>query len=328
VGVNLVNPGDGISEETRTQLRVEYKEATTDAVDDTKERIEKKTGPLEPLTNMIPENIVDAFSNNKMMLQTVFFAVFFGIVMLFIPKGQSQLLLDFFEAINAVIIKMIDFIMKIAPIGVFALIAAQIASVPSTDLLIALGSYSLTVIGSLCAMLILYALVITFFTPINPLKFFRGLFPAQLLAFSSSSSAATRPLPKNQVEGRLGVPDEVSSFVLPLGATVNMDGTSLYQAIAAVFIAQVYGIELDIMAQLGIVLTALLSSIGAAGVPGAGMILLGVILAQQGLPLEGIALVMAPDRLLDMCRTTINVTGDATVATIVAHSEKKLYHVK
>lgn len=328
IGVNLVKPGEGLSDQTKQELQKTYKSETTNTVKNTNKHIDENKSPLEPLKNMVPDNIVSAFSNNRLMLQTVFFAVFFGIVLLYLPKEQSQLLTNFFEAINAAIIKMIDFIMEVAPIGVFALIAAQIAAVPSIDLLKALGAYSLTVVGSLVGMLIVYASVITLFTPLNPWKFFRGIFPAQLLAFSSSSSSATLPLTMKQVEGKLGVQDEVSSFVLPLGATVNMDGTSLYQAIAAVFIAQVYGIELDLAAQIGIVLTALLSSIGAAGVPGAGMILLGVILSQQGIPLEGIALIMAPDRLLDMCRTTINVTGDATVATVVAHTEKKLYHVK
>lgn len=324
--VNIINPGKSISAETRNMLQETYALETSNTIaeGDTLSQL----GPLAPVVNMVPKNINKAFSDNSLMLQTVFFAIFFAIALLFIEPHKAKPVTDFFSGVNDAILKMIDFIMEFAPIGVFALIASQIAQINSPDLLYALISYSVTVVVSLAFMLIIYTLVITFFSGISPIKFLSGIFPAQLLAFSSSSSSATLPLTMKQCEEKIGVDNEVASFVLPLGSTINMDGTSLYQAIAAVFIAQVYGMDLSLGAQMGIVLTALLSSIGAAGVPGAGMILLGVILSQQGIPLEGIALIMAPDRILDMCRTVINVTGDATVATLVAQSENKLSHTR
>lgn len=324
--VNVFKPGEGISDETKTTLQAQYQQETSLAIQSTSAH--KESGPLDPLVNMIPDNILQSFSGNQLMLQTVFFALFFGITLLYIDPKKSAIIVSFFDALNDAILKMIDFIMQFAPIGVFALIAAQITQIQSPDLLIALAEYSLIVIASLAIMIFFYWIIIATLGKISLLKFIKGIFPAQLLAFSSSSSSATLPVTMKQCEGRIGIHNEVSSFVLPLGATINMDGTSLYQAIATVFIAQVYSIDLTFADQLAIVFTALLSSIGAAGVPGAGMILLGVILAQQNIPLEGIALILAPDRILDMCRTTINVTGDATVATIVAGSENKLYHIK
>ncbi len=219
---------------------------------------------------------------------------------------------------------MIDIIMLGAPYGVFALLASLIAESPSLDLFKALGMYGLTVVLGLAIMLVVYSLLVKVLAKKNPKFFFNGISPAQLLAFSTSSSAATLPVTMERVVDNLGVDDEVASFVLPIGATINMDGTSLYQAVAAVFIAQAFGMDLTLGAQLGIIATATLASIGSAAVPGAGMVMLVIVLAQAGIPEAGLALIFAIDRPLDMCRTTVNVTGDAAVSMVVAKSVDKL----
>ena len=215
---------------------------------------------------------------------------------------------------------MIDLIMKIAPFGVFALMAALVAESPGFEIFKALGKYALTVlIGLVILIFIFYPVLIFLFTKRNPIQFIKQVYPAQLLAFSTSSSAATLPVTMETVEKRVGVDNEFSSFVLPIGATVNMDGTSLYQAVAAVFIAQAFGMDLGLTAQLGIIVTATLASIGSAAVPSAGMVMLVIVLAQAGIPEAGLALIFAVDRPLDMVRTVANVTSDCTVATIVAN---------
>ena len=216
--------------------------------------------------------------------------------------------------------------MLMAPYGVFALLGGLIVDFGgSSDLFLALGMYSLTVvIGLLLMILLIYPIILKFFTKVKYFDFFRAISPAQMLAFSTSSSAATLPVTMERCEEHLGVSEEVSSFVLPLGATINMDGTSLYQAVAAVFISQAFGYDLSLSAQLTIVLTATLASIGAAAVPGAGMVMLVIVLSAIGIDPEGIALIFAVDRILDMLRTVVNVTGDATVATVVASSEDQL----
>src|SRR5690606_22782126 len=230
-----------------------------------------------------------------------------------------------FDGLNAVILKLIDLIMLAAPVGVFALLAALVVETPSWDIFLALLKYSLCVVGGLAIMLfVFYPSLVYFFAQRGYFFFLSGISPAQLLAFSTSSSAATLPVTMERVEEHLGVDDEVASFVLPIGATVNMDGTSLYQAVAAVFIAQTFGMDLSLGAQLGIIVTATLASIGSAAVPGAGMVMLVIVLAQAGIPEVGLALIFAIDRPLDMCRTTINVTGDATVSMIVAKTLGKL----
>ncbi|MCB0428098.1 MAG: dicarboxylate/amino acid:cation symporter, partial [Mangrovimonas sp.] len=225
---------------------------------------------------------------------------------------------------NEVILKLIDIIMLAAPYGVFALLAALVVESPSADLFKALAWYALCVVFGLMLMLVFYTLLVYFFTGKTPKFFLNGISPAQLLAFSTSSSAATLPVTMERVEEHLGVEEEVTSFVLPIGATINMDGTSLYQAVAAVFIAQAFGMHLDFATQLGIIATATLASIGSAAVPGAGMVMLVIVLAQAGIPEAGLALIFAVDRPLDMCRTTVNVTGDATVSMLVAKSVGKL----
>jgi proton glutamate symport protein len=321
--VNLIQPGKSISEKTRTELVENYKE---DAEKSKKAaETEKENGPLSALEKLIPENIVAASSDNRNMLQVIVFAVFFGIGLILIPAEKAKPVKDFFDGFNEVILKLIDLIMLAAPVGVFALLATLVAESPSLDLFQALAWYAISVVFGLIILLGLYALIVKIFAKKSPGFFFRGISPAQLLAFSTSSSAATLPVTMERVEEHLGVDEEVASFVLPIGATINMDGTSLYQAVAAVFIAQAFGMDLSLGAQLGIIVTATLASIGSAAVPGAGMVMLVIVLGQAGIPEAGLALIFAIDRPLDMCRTTINVTGDAAVAMIVAHSMGKLH---
>jgi Na+/H+-dicarboxylate symporter len=244
--------------------------------------------------------------------------------MILLPEDKSKPVKDFFDSFNEIILKMIDIIMLFSPIGVFALLAAIVAESPSLDLFKALGMYGLTVIIGLILVMSFYLFLVKVFAKKSPKFFINGISPAQLLAFSTSSSAATLPVTMERTVDNLGVDDEVASFVLPIGATINMDGTSLYQAVAAVFIAQSFGMDLSLATQLGIIVTATLASIGSAAVPGAGMVMLVIVLAQAGIPEAGLALIFAIDRPLDMCRTTVNVTGDAAVSMIVAKSVNKL----
>jgi len=239
-----------------------------------------------------------------------------------IPEAAGAPVKAFFDGLNDVILKMIDLIMALAPYGVFALMAALVVEAPSADLFAALLWYALCVVIGLILLVLIYLLIIRFVIGRNPFEFLKGISPAQLLAFSTSSSAATLPVTMECVEEELGVRKEVASFVLPIGATINMDGTSLYQAVAAVFIAQAFGMDLDFATQMGIVATATLASIGSAAVPGAGMVMLIIVLAQAGIPEAGLALIFAVDRPLDMCRTVINVTGDAMVAVWVNKSQE------
>jgi Na+/H+-dicarboxylate symporter len=323
VAVNLFNPGKSISPETRTQMMTVY------GVDAGKKQQEAATqkgaGPLKFIEDIVPDNIIKAASSNSTMLQVIFFALFVGIALILIPEARAKPVKEFFDSLNDVILKMIDLIMLAAPIGVFSLMAALVAESPSWEIFKALGKYAITVVTGLIVLIfIFYPALIYLFTRRNPLRFMRQISPAQLLAFSTSSSAATLPVTMESVEKRVGVDNEVSSFVLPIGATVNMDGTSLYQAVAAVFIAQAFGMDLSLTAQLGIIVTATLASIGSAAVPSAGMVMLVIVLAQAGIPEAGLALIFAVDRPLDMCRTVANVTSDCTVATIIAKSLGKL----
>jgi len=291
----------------------------------------KDRGPLQPIVDIVPSNFFSSASSNRNMLQVVFVAIFVGIGLIQIPKDKGKPVLDFFEGLNDVVIKLVDFIMLMAPVGVFALIAQTINKVAGNDLsqvlelLGALGYYMIAVIfGLIIHAGFTYTGLLKLLTKMPLKTFYKGIAPAQLLAFSTSSSGATLPVTMECCEDELGVSEEVSSFVLPLGATINMDGTALYQAVAAVFIAQTLGMELGIGAQLTIILTAVLASIGTAAVPGAGIIMLVIILEAVGVPSEGIALILGVDRILDMMRTTINVTGDATVAVIIASTEDQL----
>ncbi|HNR15803.1 MAG TPA: dicarboxylate/amino acid:cation symporter [Chitinophagaceae bacterium] len=321
--VNVFNPGKSISPETRTQMMSAY------GVDAGKKQqeaeLQKGAGPLKFVEDIVPDNIIKAASSNSTMLQVIFFALFVGVALILIPADKARPMKDFFDSFNDVILKMIDLIMKGAPLGVFALMATLVAESPGWEIFKALGKYAVTVITGLVILIfIFYPSLIYLFTRRNPVQFIKQVSPAQLLAFSTSSSAATLPVTMECVEKRVGVDNEVSSFVLPIGATVNMDGTSLYQAVAAVFIAQAFGLELSLTTQLGIIVTATLASIGSAAVPSAGMVMLVIVLAQAGIPEAGLALIFAVDRPLDMVRTVANVTSDCTCATIIAKSIGKL----
>jgi Na+/H+-dicarboxylate symporter len=324
-----VEPGSFLPEETREELGRKYaseanlKVATASSV--------KEGSPLQVLVDIVPDNIFGAFSSNQNMLQVILFAFLFGIAMVMTPQAKVLPVKQFFDGANSVILKIVDLVMRTAPLGVMALLAGLIVDIAgddpasAIDLFQALGVYSLTVLAGLAIMIfIFYPLVLTTFTPIKYRTFFKGIFPAQMLAFSTSSSAATLPVTMERVEKNLGVSEEITSFVLPLGATINMDGTSIHQAVSAVFIAQAFGHDLTMIDQLAIVLTATLASIGAAAVPSAGLIMLVIVLGAIGVDPAGLALIVAVDRPIDMCRTIVNVTGDATVATLVASTEGEL----
>ncbi len=320
--VNLIKPGESISDETRTGLMSSYETEVEETVFSAE--VEQSKGPLEFLIDIIPENLFHAASSNGNMLQIIFFAIFFGLALVLIPEERGKPVKQFFDSLNDVILKMIDLIMIAAPYGVFALLASLVAEAPSQDLFIALLWYAFCVLVGLVLLMLLYFLILWIFVKRTPRQFIRGIGPAQLLGFSTSSSAATLPLTMERVEDHLGVDNEVSSFVLPIGATINMDGTSLYQAVAAVFIAQAFGMDLDFSTQLGIVVTTVLASIGTAAVPGAGIVMLVIVLNQAGIPEAGLALILAIDRPLDMCRTVINITGDAMVSLLIAKRMGKL----
>ena len=326
--VNVVEPGNGISDETIKKLTDTYATNSSVQAKIAEASKQQSSGPLQFLEDMVPDNAMKAMSNNKSMLQVIFFTIFLGISMLLVGEKRAKPLKSFFDSLNDVVLKMVDLIMLSAPIAVFALLANVVVSSDDPDILVALLWYALTVVGGLLLMVVFYCVLVAVFTKKNPFWFLKQLSPAQLLAFSTSSSAATLPVTMERVEEHIGVDKEVSSFVLPVGATINMDGTSLYQAVAAVFIAQALSFDLTFGDQLTIILTALLASIGSAAVPGAGMVMLVIVLESVGFPPEklaiGLALIFAVDRPLDMMRTVINVTGDATVSMLVAKSVDKL----
>ena len=320
--VNTIQPGNNIKEETREELMMAYEEGAS--AKRAAAQQQREAGPLQPLVDLVPSNIFEATTDNRNMLQVIFFAIFFGVGLILIPQDKAAPVKAFFDGFNEVILKLIDLIMLAAPYGVFALLAALVVESPSLDLIQALGMYAITLLIGLALMIVVYVILVRVFTGTRPGFFMNGIAPAQLLAFSTSSSAATLPVTMERVEEHLGVDEEVASFVLPIGATINMDGTSVYQAVAAVFIAQAFGLDLTLGTQLGIILTATLASIGAAAVPGAGMVMLVIVLGQAGIPEAGLALIFAIDRPLDMCRTITNVTGDAAVSMMVAKSVGKL----
>ena len=326
VSVNILQPGDTVPEDMKLKLQETYEVAASGRLEAAKDA--KNRSFLQPIVDMVPDNVFSSASNNRNMLQVVFVAIIVGIALIQIPKNKGKPVLDFFEGINELVIKLVDNIMLFAPIGVFALIADTITSVAGNnlnniiELLSALGYYMLAVIiGLILQMLITYTTVLKIFSKMDLKTFYKGIAPAQLLALSTSSSGATLPVTMERCEDELEVSEEVSAFVLPLGATINMDGTALYQAVAAVFIAQTLGMDLTLGAQLTIVFTAVLASIGTAAVPGAGIIMLIIILEAVGVPSAGIALILGVDRILDMMRTVTNVTGDASVAVAVHSSE-------
>lgn len=291
----------------------------------------KSAGPLQFFVDMVPDNIFAALSSGQNMLQVIFFALFFGIVMMFLPKETVKPVLDVVNGANEVFLKMVEWIMEAAPFFVFALMSgvlAKMAKTPAEALEIFKGllSYSVVVFSGLLLLIVLFypGLILLFVRKIPYTTFFKRISPAQFLAFSTSSSAATLPVTMECVRDNLGVSKNVTNFVLPIGATVNMDGTALYQAVAVIFLAQLHLIDLTLSQQLTIVLTATLASIGSAAVPSAGLIMLIVVLQSVGLNPAWIAIIFPVDRILDMCRTVVNVTSDISVATIVAHSEDEL----
>jgi proton glutamate symport protein len=334
---NLIQPGFAIPESLRNSLYESYagnlSETTINAASTNK-------GPLYFLVDMVPENLFFAASDNKMMLKIIFFSVMFGAALVLIPMDKSSSVKSFFDGANAAILKMVDFIMIYAPVGVSALIAGVLTEMggnnPSSVLGIihGLALYSATVlIGLILLTGVVYPTMLMLFVPkyrsLLALKsFYLNILPVQLVAFSTSSSAAALPINMERCEENLKLKKETVSFVLPLGATLNMDGTSLYQAVAALFIAQAYGLNLGMGEQLMVVLTCVIASIGSAAVPSAGMVMLIIVLSSIGLDASGIALVMAPDRILDMFRTVANVTSDATIASIVDHqtTQKRAIH--
>jgi|TARA_B100000965_G_scaffold405438_1_gene439577 Na+/H+-dicarboxylate symporter len=317
--VNVLQPGAGIPEGFQESLSQEYVDKAA-SKQDLASSVQNNRGPLQPLVDMVPSNMFSAASNNSNMLQIVFISIIFGIALIGIDRKFSQPVLAFLEGINQMIIKLVEMIMYFAPYGVFALIAKTISSVSGDvsqigSILSALLFYmGVVVLGLFIHMGITYITILKMFTNMDLKHFFKSMAPVQLLAFSTSSSGATLPVTMKRCEKDLGVSEEISSFVLPLGATINMDGTALYQGVAAVFIAQAIGMDLTFADQFTIVATAVLASIGTAAVPGAGIIMLVIILEAINVPSQGIALILGVDRILDMIRTATNVTGDATVA--------------
>lgn len=369
--VNIVKPGERVDEASRIDNRIsyelwaqsegiaikdgvsfldkpEYKQrvAAVRALEQTKTVDEavssrlktvennKKSGPLKPLVDLVPANVFKSLTDNGLMLQIIFFALFFGISLLFIPKSKSEPVIKFVDGTMEVFLKMIDLVMQAAPFFVFALLAGVISKMAGDDIgkvieiFKGLSWYSITVfVGLLLMVFFVYPFIMKLLVRVVPYKgFFKALGLAQTTAFSTSSSAATLPVTMECVEENLGVDKKITSFVLPIGATVNMDGTVLYQAIVVVFLAQFHMIDLTLGQQLTIVLTATLASIGSAAVPSAGLVMLIVVLGSVGLNPAWIAIIFPVDRILDMCRTVVNVTGDATVSSIIAKTEGMLHY--
>lgn len=314
---NTLKPGSGLPDAVRDQLLQNF---SADGA-----RVSGLAGqanPIDTLLNIIPTNLFEGLGQG-IILQIIFFAIFAGVALALIPKKKSGPVLSFFDGINDTMIKIVHIAIKLAPYGVFALIASVIGSF-GTHILVTLLKYTLITISGMIILNFTYPLVVRLFSGMSPLTFIKGIRSPQLIAFSTSSSSATLPVTIEACTEKLGVPQDIASFVLPLGATVNMNGTALYHGISAVFIAQVFGIPLGIGDQLMIVLTATLAAIGCAGAPMAGILMLVIVLEQVGIPTEGIALIFGVERILDMFRTTVNITGDASAAVIIAASEGEL----
>lgn len=321
---NIIQPGKFLPQETRTELLQKFGKGADNAVSNYSTQI---TGPLSPIIEMVPDNIFSAASDNGLMLQIVVFALIFGLALSKTDYSKTGIILQFFEGINEILLKMVMMIMVVAPFGVFALLASFITDLAGHQIghvLLSLLTYIVTVlIGLLFIFLILYPVIIRVFSKVKYFEFFREMRPAFALAFSTSSSAATLPVTMERVEKHLKVSPEITGFVLPFGTTINMDGTALYQCVATIFISQAFGLDLTIFQQLGIIFAATLGAAGAAGIPGAGLITLVMVLQVAGVPPAGIALILPPDRILDMCRTVVNVAGDATAALAISGFEKK-----
>jgi len=315
----VVHPGSSLPDQARQKL-IQDAESQQDAA---AQPAAQAPSIRELLLNIIPTNPIKSLVDGQ-MLQIIFFALLMGICLTLIPEEQGRPVISFFKGIDGIIVRMVHVIMLTAPYGVFALIASVVADF-GVGILLMLLKYSLVVLLGLgLHMFVVYSSALKAFTRMSVLHFFRGFRPAQLMAFCSSSSNATLPVTMDCVTRQLGVPQHICSFTLPLGATINMDGTAMYQGVAAAFLAQIYGIDLSFVQQLTVVLTAVLASIGTAGIPGAGVIMLAIVLGSVGVPLQGIGIIMGVDRFLDMCRTVVNVTGDAVCAVVVASTEGQL----
>ncbi len=324
--VNLFQPGSVVSVETLSELSQDYQSTVVEKLENAE--IDEEKGPLQFFIDLVPQNIFSATGNNANMLQVIFFVAFFAICLLMLPEEKQKPLKLLFDTINDVMLKMVDVIMWIAPFAVVALIASLVAETSNGELFWALLGYASVLLFGMALLLGFYVLLVKLYTGMSPVKFLRGILPAQLVAFSTSSSMATLPVTMECVVDKLGVEDEVASFVCPVGATVNMDATSLMQAIAAVFVCQVLGHDLNFGDQLTIVLTATLASIGAAAAPSAGIVMLVIVLESVDFPSSSLtvalAMILSVDRPLDMCRTVINISGDSCVSVLVAKSLGKL----
>ncbi|MDR1645101.1 MAG: dicarboxylate/amino acid:cation symporter [Tannerellaceae bacterium] len=319
-----VRPGALVNQEIAANLQETYQSVIADKAQEAGQV--KDMGPLNFLNDIVPDNIVSAASNNSAILQVIFFAILFAVASLLIPREKVQPVIVFFDGLNEIILKMVGFIISLAPIGVAALMAGLVTDFNGdASLFSALGVYALTVIvAMLIIMYAFYPLVIRLFSPrVRVGKFLRAMYPVQLFAFTTSSSAVTLPVTMKTVEEELKVSNEISSFVLPVGVTINMDGTSCYQAIAILFIAQVLGVDLTFAQMLTVLFMTVLSSIGTPGIPGGTYVILAMVLTSIGIPAEGLALIIGIDRPLDMLRTAVNVTGDAAVACIIEKNPTK-----
>ncbi|WP_077625272.1 dicarboxylate/amino acid:cation symporter [Sediminibacillus massiliensis] len=305
----LISPGEGVD--------VSVNESEQAAAADTESQ-----SVVETFLNIIPENPFDALASGN-ILQIIFFAIFIGLAITFVGK-KAQPVYEFFDGFAEIMYKITAIIMYTAPIGIIGLVAPVIGEYGLSVLLPLIKVILAVVIACLVHAGIVYSSAVKIYGKINPIKFFKGISPAALVAFSTASSAGTLPVTLKNTQENLGVSTKVSSFVLPLGATINMDGTAIYQGVAVVFIAQFYGLDLSFLQLLTVVLTTVLASIGTAGVPGAGLIMLTMVLSSVNMPLEGIALIAGVDRILDMFRTTLNVVGDASATVVVGGSEKEL----
>ena len=321
--VNTVKPGNTFPIEKRAEFMAKWQ----GTIDESQLLAESSDhSPLRFIVDMVPDNIINAMGDNSKMLQIIFFAILFAVAMVLLKESQVKTVKNIFDELNDIIIKIIELIMLFAPYGVFALLAGVIVDFAGdADIFLALGKYFTTVmVGLLILILIVYPTYLKIFTRKIPIsKFLKAILPAQMVAFSTSSSAAALPVNMRQNIEELNVSEEVANFVLPVGVTINMDATAFYQSVAAVFIAQVYGIDLTIAQQLTIVLMATMSSVGAPGVPGGSIVLVIMVLTSVGLPVEGLALILGVDRPLDMLRSSVNITGDSTIANIINYSEQK-----
>ena len=323
VTVNIIKPGELFPKDKQTEFVERYQQTVSARHSDMKEV--QNASPLQFLVDMVPENVFQAFGDNSKMLQIIFFALLLGVALIAVGPKKVPSVVRFFQQMNLVLLKIIDFIMAFAPIGVFALMAALIVDYAGdVGIFSALGMYALTVVSALAVIIFLiYPFIMRVFGKRSMGQFVKAAAPVQLLAFSTSSSAATLPLTMERTQKHLGVSEEVSSFVLPVGVTINMDGTSCYQAVAAVFLAPVLGLDLTFGQMLLILATATISSIGTPGIPGGSIVMLMIVLDSVDIPIEGLALILGIDRPLDMLRTVVNVTGDMTVSCVVDQGKKQ-----